>query len=159
MALKVIGIGDYAVSMDTQDSIKTYALGSCVSVIIYDTRSKIAGMVHIALPDSAVDKDKALTKPGHFADTGLPVLIEEMKKMGALKTNVWIKLVGGAKVMDPNSFFDIGKRNVLAIKKELWKSNMGPVKEDVGGDYSRTVSVSVETGEITISSGQNQWSL
>lgn len=155
----VVGIGEIKVSDDVESVIKTYALGSCVALIIYDQSRHIAGMIHIALPESKVDEAKAAVSPGHFADTGVPLLIEEMKKLGAVRGSVWIKLAGGAKVMDPNSYFDIGKRNVLAIKKVLWQSQMGPVAEDVGSDFSRTVTISVKTGEVTINSGPKSWTL
>jgi chemotaxis protein CheD len=159
MAQITVGIGDYQISSNPADIIKTYALGSCVAVMIYDKVKKIAGMIHIALPESSVDLVKAGKSPGHFADTGLPLLIEGMKKLGAFKANVWIKIAGGASVMDDKLFFDIGKRNILAIKKILWKSNMGPISEDTGLDFSRTVMMTVDTGDITLSSGSRSWKL
>ncbi|MBP7552512.1 MAG: chemotaxis protein CheD [Spirochaetes bacterium] len=159
MSVVSVGVGEYKISTDVGDVIKTYALGSCVAVIIYDKIRKIAGMLHVALPDSKVDLNKSLSSPGHFADTGLPVLIEEMKKNGAIGRDSWIKIAGGAKIMDPNSLFDIGKRNIIAIKKILWSRNLGPIAEDVGGDYCRTVGISVETGEVQISSGKRTWNL
>jgi chemotaxis protein CheD len=159
MSIRTVGIGEWAVSRELSDIIKTYALGSCVAVIIYDTRLLIGGMIHIALPDSKVDVDKARSLPGYFADTGLPVMIEEMKRQGALRGNVWVKLAGGASVMDPGGFFDIGKRNILAAKRILWGSSLGPVAEDSGGTLSRTVSLAVADGETTISSGQETWTI
>ena len=159
MGVVNIGIGEWAVSNDAADTLKTYALGSCVAVLIYDKRLMIAGMIHIALPDSTVDLQRARSLPGYFADTGLPVMIEEMKKRGAVRGNVWVKLAGGASVMDPGGFFDIGKRNILAAKRILWGSSLGPVAEDTGGNMSRTVSIVISSGETTISSGQKQWTI
>lgn len=159
MSLRTIGIGEWAVSTEAADVLKTYALGSCVAVLIYDSSLSIAGMIHIALPDSKVDGQKALTLPGYFADTGLPLMIEEMKKLGAIRGHVWVKIAGGASVMDPGGFFDIGKRNILAAKRILWGSSLGPVAEDTGGSLSRTVSLAVADGETTISSGQKTWTI
>ena len=154
-----VGIGEWAVSSELSDTLKTYALGSCVAVLIYDASRTIAGMIHIALPDSKVDAEKARALPGYFADTGLPVMIEEMKKRGAVRGHVWVKLAGGASVMDPGGFFDIGKRNILAAKRILWGSSLGPVAEDTGGSISRTVSIAVSDGATTISSGHKQWTI
>lgn len=154
-----VGIGEWAVSDDATDVLKTYALGSCVAVLIFDTRHIVAGMIHIALPDSKVDAQRARELPGYFADTGLPVMIEEMKKRGALRGSLWVKLAGGASVMDPGGFFDIGKRNILAAKRILWGSSLGPVAEDTGGALSRTVTLAVADGETTISSGQKRWTI
>lgn len=155
----IVGIGEIKISNGPDDVLKTYALGSCVAVLFYDKVKQIAAMVHIALPDSAVDTVKARNMPGHFVNTAIPVVIEELKKAGVQKHNLWIKLIGGAKVMDAEGFFDIGKRNVLAIKKELWKSNLGPIAEDVGGDYSRTVTLVAKTGEVIISSKNVKWTI
>jgi chemotaxis protein CheD len=77
-----IGIGHLKTSSTQGDEIKTYALGSCVAVILYDRKTKIAGMIHIALPESAVNTDKAKSLPGYFVDTGLPLLLKEFKELG-----------------------------------------------------------------------------
>jgi chemotaxis protein CheD len=159
MGIVTVGIGEWAVSRDEADTLKTYALGSCVAVLIYDSRLRIAGMIHVALPDSSVDAERARSLPGYFADTGLPRMIEEMKALGAVRASVWVKLAGGASVMDPGGFFDIGKRNILAAKRILWGSSLGPVAEDTGGALSRTVSFAVSDGATTVSSGPEQWAI
>ncbi|MGA2143265.1 MAG: chemotaxis protein CheD [Brevinematales bacterium] len=159
MTLITVGIGEYKVSNNPNDVLKTYALGSCVAVIIYEKIKHVAGMIHVALPDSTADKNIASKMPGHFADTGLPLLIEEMKKFGLNKADISIKLAGGANVLDTTSLFDIGKRNVIAIKKVLWKSGLGSVAEDIGREMARTVTFYVSTGEVTISNGKNEWKL
>jgi chemotaxis protein CheD len=159
MSVRTVGIGEWVVSSETSDILKTYALGSCVAVLIYDAKLAIAGMIHIALPDSKVDAERARSLPGYFADTGLPIMIEEMKRRGAVRGHVWVKLAGGASVMDPGGFFDIGKRNILAAKRILWGSSLGPLAEDTGGELSRTVSLAVADGETTISSGQKTWTI
>ncbi len=146
-------------SANPGDQIKTFALGSCVAVLMFDTKRNIAGMLHFALPDSSIDAKRGQDRPGYFADLGIPFMIEDMKKMGAVRQNVRIKLVGGASVMDDKGLFDIGKRNILAAKKILWKSSLGATAEDTGGEISRTVTLFVETGGTLISSGQRQWEI
>jgi chemotaxis protein CheD len=159
MSILNVGIGEWVVSSEPSDILKTYALGSCVAVLVYDTKLAVAGMIHIALPDSSVDAERARSLPGYFADTGLPIMIEDMKRRGVVRAHVWVKLAGGASVMDPGGFFDIGKRNILAAKRILWGSSLGPVAEDTGGNVSRTVSLSVADGGTIISSGQKQWKI
>lgn len=159
MSVINVGIGEWAVSTDPSDIIKTYALGSCLAVIIFDSKLGIAGLIHIALPDSTIDPAKAKLRPGYFADTGLPLMIEEMKKHGSVRTHIHVKLAGGASIMDDKGIFDIGKRNILAAKRILWKSSLGAVAEDTGGDISRTVTVKVGDAETTISSGNKEWQI
>lgn len=154
-----VGIGDLEVSRNQDDVIKTYALGSCVAVIAYDKVNRVAGLMHVALPDASINPQKAVEKPGYFADSGMPVFMDVLKKAAASQSFLAIKLAGGSSIMDDNGRFDIGKRNVLAIRKLLWKIGLGTIAEDVGGNISRTVTVSVATGEVTINSAGKQWSL
>ena len=159
MSVHTVGIGEWVVCSNPDDLIKTYALGSCLAVIIFDSKIGIAGMIHIALPDSAIDPAKAKHTPGYFADTGLPMMIEEMKKRGSVRANIHVKIAGGASIMDDKGIFDIGKRNLLAVKRILWKSSLGAVGEDTGGEISRTVTVKVGDAETTISSGAKEWKI
>ncbi len=159
MAVFTVGIGEWTVASGPEDLIKTYALGSCIAVIITDVKIGVTGLIHIALPEAAIDPEKAKRQPGYFADSGLPLMIEEMKSKGAARQHVRVKLAGGAAVMDSMGIFDIGKRNLLAAKRILWKSSLGAIAEDTGGEISRTVSVRALDGETTISSGNRQWQL
>ena len=120
---------------------------------------KVAGLTHFALPDSSIDVKKGKEKPGYFVDTGLPVFLNKMNSNNPTGKRLTIKIVGGSNIMDKSNHFDIGKRNTLAIKKYLWKNQMGIIREDIGGDISRTVSVLVATGEVFVSSKGKKWSL
>lgn len=158
----ILGIGDLGVSKMSGAVVKTFALGSCVAVVILDPKVHAVGMIHVALPDSSINREKVKERPGYFADSGLPVLLKEMVGLGCAPNyrGLIVKLIGGASIMDNNEIFNIGKRNLLAIKKILWAHGMGAVAEDVGGNHSRTVSVAVDTGQITISCpGRGQWHL
>ncbi len=149
-----IGIGHIKTAGKPGDELKTYALGSCVAVILYDKKVKIAGMIHIALPDSTVNTEKAKSLPGYFADTGLPVLLKEFKKLGGERKTTLIKIAGGSNIMDENKTFDIGKRNAIAVKRFLWKQGLGVIKEDIGGNISRTVSIDIDTGKVVLSNAK-----
>ena len=154
-----VGIGDFAVSSDAADTIKTYALGSCVAVVAYDKARKVAGLIHIALPESSVNPGKGAAKPGYFADTGLPLFLDELKKKGASRQTTSFRIAGGSTMMDAQKTFDIGRRNVIAVKRYLWKNGLGVVREDVGGEISRTVSVEVKSGEMLISNKNDSWTI
>ncbi|MFO7767045.1 MAG: chemotaxis protein CheD [Pelovirga sp.] len=158
----ILGVGDFGCSNNPDDEIKTFALGSCVSVIFLDPKTRTIGMAHVALPDSTINKAKATEKPGYFADTAIPALLAQMAELGCDKRGkgIIVKLCGGANVMDTNDTFQIGKRNALSIKKILWSYGMGAIAEDLGGNYSRTVSISIAAGQVTLSSpGKPSWQL
>jgi chemotaxis protein CheD len=150
----VLGIGDYGSTSDRSEIIKTIGLGSCVAVVCSDPELGLASMIHIALPDSSLSPDRRVEKPGYFADTGIPALFDSMNRVGWRKGSgkLTVKLAGGATIMDPNGTFNIGKRNILAVKKILWGMGYGPVAEDVGGTISRTVSIAASSGAVMITS-------
>jgi chemotaxis protein CheD len=154
-----VGIGEWKVSNQGEDVLKTYALGSCVAVCAYDESNRVAGLIHVALPEAKVNPQKAERLPGYFADTGLPMLLNEMLKKGAQRKNIRVKLAGGSSIMDQNRNFDIGRRNTIAVKRYLWKNGLGVIKEDTGGNASRTVAFQVADGVITISNAGKSWRL
>ncbi|KAA3617645.1 MAG: chemotaxis protein CheD [Calditrichaeota bacterium] len=156
-----VGVGEIGVSNNPETMVKTYALGSCIALIFIAPKLNAVGMAHIALPDSNYSNGKAKSLPGYFADLAIPELIEKFKSFGVKKNSeVIVKMTGGAKIMDPEGRFNIGKRNVLATKKILWKYKLGAIAEDIGKNFSRTVSVDTDSGEIKITSpGRGMWNI
>jgi len=159
MAEILVGIGDIGASKAHDDTIVTMALGSCVAVIAHDPRTGVTGMAHVALPGNPRDKNR-LQPVGYYADTAVPALIKAMERNGGPRRGrgLTIKLIGGAAILDTMGSFNIGKRNVLAIKRALWRYGLGPIAEDVGGAISRTVRLQVGHPAATISTpGRPKW--
>ncbi|MCX7881625.1 MAG: chemotaxis protein CheD [Brevinematales bacterium] len=155
----VIGIGEWIATDHPEDVITTYALGSCVALIVIARKYHKGAMAHIALPDSRVDPEKAKNQPAYFADLAVPLILKEFQKQGITLKEIEIKLVGGAQMLDPQGIFDIGRRNILEIKKLLWQNMLAPVAEDVGGHVSRTVSLFVGEGTVVVSSQSKKYEL
>ncbi len=83
-----------------------------------------------------------------------------MAGYGCQHTDLIVKIAGGANIMDPDNRFNIGVRNVLAIKKRLWRYQLGPVSESIGDSISRTLTVFVDTGKVIVTSpGNGEWEL
>lgn len=161
MAVTYVGVGEFAVSNKPGDVIKTIGLGSCVGVMILAPKIKAVGLLHVALPESSINLDRAKKKPGTFPDTGIPAMLKEFQKLGVKgPRELVVKLAGGASIMDDNNVFNIGKRNILSVRKNLWKFKLGARAEHVGDTISRTVTVEVDTGKVYLSSpGRGQWEL
>jgi chemotaxis protein CheD len=126
----------------------THALGSCIAVAVHDPVAQVGGLLHIMLPDSAIDRDKAVRQPYMYADTGIAELLRAVCALGASKRRLHVRLVGGAQVVDPNGIFNIGKRNYLACRKVLWNAGVMVRTEAVGGNASRTVRMEVGSGRL-----------
>lgn len=154
-----IGIGGWEVSNRLGDVLKTYSLGSCLGVAVIDVKNPVAGMIHIALPDSKMDREKAKRMPGYFADTGLPVLFNALEKKGGNRRQFVIKVAGGASMMDSSLQFDIGRRNIMAVKRILWKMGYGVKKDDVGGNIARTMAITVNQEIVELSNAKRKWSI
>ena len=144
----IIGVSDMKVSNNPRDTLITYSLGSCVGVIIYDPTVKVGGLLHFMLPESELDKDKAQKNPYMFADTGIPSLFKQSYKLGAVKQRMRVVVVGGAQVLDQKGFFNIGKRNYMAVRKIFWKNKVMVDYEDIGGSVNRTVKLDIGSGDV-----------
>ncbi len=68
----IVGISDCKVTRDAESVLVTYALGSCIAVAMHDPVTKVSGLLHYMLPESAIDSKKAEQNPFMFADTGIP---------------------------------------------------------------------------------------
>lgn len=134
------------------DVLVTYALGSCVGIVIHDPVNKIGGILHYMLPLSTVDEQKAKANPCMFADTGIPLLFEQAYALGASKTHIDLKMAGGAEVFEHRDFFAIGKRNIIIARKMFWKNNIMIKAEHVGGTIPRTLYLEVGSGKTWITS-------
>jgi chemotaxis protein CheD len=146
----VVGVGDCQVSADPQSVLVTYALGSCIAVMIHDPVAGVGGLLHFMLPESSLDRTKAGEKPYMFADTGIPLLFRSAYQLGADKRRLVVSAAGGAQMMDPQGVFNIGKRNHVSMRKILWKAGVLVHAEDIGGISSRTVRLEIQTGRVLL---------
>jgi chemotaxis protein CheD len=146
----VIDIADLAVSADPAAHLITYSLGSCIGLVIWDPAVRVGGMLHYMLPDSQLSPEKASRVPGMFCDTGVPMLFRNAYELGAAKHRLIVKVAGGSQLLDEAGIFNIGKRNYLALRKLLWKNGVLITAESVGGSISRTVTLQVATGEVSV---------
>jgi chemotaxis protein CheD len=155
----IVDIAEFAVSKDCDVALTTYALGSCIAVMLHDPVVQAAGMIHYMLPLSSTNPDKAKVKPAMFADTGVPMLFHAMYELGCRKENLVVKVAGGGQLYDDKGVFEIGRRNYTVLRRMLWKTNVLVTAEDVGGAKSRTVSLQVQDGTCIVRSHDEEWTL
>jgi chemotaxis protein CheD len=148
-----VKISDMVVSAGPEDEVVTHALGSCLGITVYDPAARVAGMLHVQLPTSQIDPDRARTTPHMFVDTGVPELFRAAYALGAKKERMDVKVAGGANLLDEGKSFRIGERNFAALRKLLWKNNVLIKAHDVGGRESRTLYMNVGTGAVRIRTG------
>ena len=150
MAMVTVGIADLN-AVKEPDSLITYALGSCVGICLYDSSQKIAGLAHIMLPLSTEAAGKVDNKR-RYADTGIMELIQTMNLMGASTMRMTAKIAGGAQMFkgSSSSMFNVGERNVAAVKKVLASYKIRIIAEETGADFGRTVLFHSESGAMEV---------
>lgn len=148
-----VGIADLNVC-HSPDAITTLGLGSCVGVVLFDKSTRIAGLVHVMLPDSTQVKQNQ--NRAKFADTGIDELIKMMVKEGARRALFTAKIAGGAQMFSFSSssgdMLRVGERNVEAVKRKLKELGIPIVAEDTGENFGRTVEFYPENGNFVIKS-------
>lgn len=152
----VVGVADMKMSSVLGDTIVTHGLGSCLGITAYDPVTQIGGLVHVMMPVSSTNPEKAEANPFMFVDTGVPAFLERLTAVGAVRSRCKLKIAGGA-MLNGNDHFAIGKKNYVMLKKVLWKCGVLIDAQDVGGSMARTLYLSIGTGRVWISkNGQQQ---
>ncbi|MFV9509835.1 chemotaxis protein CheD [Tepidibacillus sp. LV47] len=146
-----VGMADLRTAT-SPDRIRTTGLGSCVGIALYDPVHRIGGLAHIMLPSSDMVRVGNVNK-AKYADTAIPLLVDEMLKLGARKSSIIAKIAGGAQMFQFQSQIDmmrIGPRNVEATKETLKKLGISIVAEDTGGNFGRTIELDTFSGILLI---------
>jgi chemotaxis protein CheD len=147
-----VGISDWKINKG-EGTIVTYALGSCVGICLYDKESKIGGLSHIMLPDSTSIQTGAAVNRMKFADTAVPDMLSAMLKQGAIKARIKAKIAGGAMMFQTSSEkFNIGERNVQAVKECLRLLQIPIIAQDTGLNFGRTVFFYTQDGKVEVKS-------
>lgn len=146
----VVGIADLQMTADPRAMLVTYALGSCIGVTIFDPVARVGGMLHLMLPQASLSPEKAKKIPCMFADTGVPLLFTKAYELGAKKERMIVVAAGGAEILADEGHFKIGSRNRTMLRKLFWKNNVLIAAEDTGGTHSRTMTLSLVDGRVTV---------
>jgi chemotaxis protein CheD len=156
MEFNLINVGIAELGIAEESDILRTILGSCVGICLHDPESKIGGLAHIMLPE----KKSHSSNEKKYADTAIPLLIEDMVKKGAISAKITAKIIGGArmfKVSENSIMGEIGDNNINKVKEVLKNKNIKILAEDVGKDYGRTIDFYVKDGMVKIKSlGQEE---
>lgn len=145
LLVKMAGIG----VCQHQGVLKTL-LGSCIGVVLYERKLKLAGLAHIVMPDS-MGRDQSL---GKYADTAIPETIRQMTLLAqGAKLSLTAKIAGGANMflhVTPNTTNAIGDQNIVAVEKALEICQIPILSRHLGGTFGRRMVVDVESGVVQI---------
>lgn len=145
----IVGVADCQVSDDVNTQIVTYALGSCLGITVYDPVNRIGGLLHVMLPNSTLHRAGG-ERPAMYLDTGFPLLMNMLEKLGVQPGRLVCKIFGGAQVLNADSYFKIGEKNIRAAEEWTQRYRLRVPVWEVGGQVNRTIRLFLATGEVKV---------
>ena len=148
----MVGLGEVKISDEPDTILACLGIGSCIAVSVFDPVAKIGGMAHVVLPNS---HGRAGEKLGRYADIAVPMLLEKLRKGGAVDSRLAINLAGGAQMsLAPGmgKAFKIGEDNVAAVCAALASEGLEPSTVITGGNKGRTMRLFIDSGKATVAS-------
>ncbi len=135
--------GEYRISREP-DVIMSTVLGSCVAACIYDTDRRLGGLNHFLLPGDKRSGSAELK----YGSMAMELLINELLKAGAKRSNMKVKLFGGARISAGLS--DIGAKNIEFARNYVRREGFPVVDESLGGTQARRIHFRPTTGEVKL---------
>ncbi|WP_017671344.1 chemotaxis protein CheD [Blastomonas sp. AAP53] len=137
--------GEYAVSGDP-DLVFSTILGSCIACCLFDPVARLGGMNHFLLaspPHSMQVLDDGAERFGLYA---MELLVNDMIKKGASRTNMRAHLYGGSNML--SGMRAIGTENARFAKEFLRNDRIALLKADTGGEQARRLDFQPVTGRV-----------
>lgn len=137
--------------LDSDHEMIVSVVGAGVCMTIFDEKLHFGGMAcPLITPKMCTD----FPKFDHVDDALIakivaPIdrVISEMKKNGAAKSRIRIRLFGGANL--PDDAHDCGTKNYVFVKEYLKSKQLSVMGEDIGGTDLRRVHFLPNVGSVT----------
>lgn len=126
-----------------EDELIATGLGSCVAVCIWDEFASIGGMNHFLLPFCSYSEINAwrpaelISTPSRYGSHAMEMLINALVSHGARRSELKVKLFGGAQMMGKHSM--IGEKNIAFILDYAEREQLNVVAQDLGGMEPRRI--------------------
>lgn len=143
--------------------IKTL-LGSCLSVVMHNRRTKISTISHAQLPTdknceqcSADCPVKCLQNAPDdnmfkYVTHSSKYMLKKLENMGIMREEIDVKLFGGANVLDMISgdTRTVGTANIEKARELVKILNLKVTAEDTGGNRGRTIYLVSHKGDVFV---------
>ena len=153
-----VNLSEMKISNNPAETLVAFSIGSGIGMTIYDPVSAVGGMLNFILPStSSINSEKAEKYPFMFADTGVPAFIGALTDSGAMIEKMKVVIAGAAQILDQTSVFNIGHKNYEMTISILSAYKLAIHHEDIGGVYSRRLSLNIGSGYSFINiAGQSE---
>lgn len=156
MKALIVEPGSLLVGSNPKSTLMTQPLGGGIAVVAYHSPKKIGG---IALPLFLLSeklKGLSVKKPTYFIETCIPFFVERFIALECQKKDIRAWIIGGAGLLDTPFKVEEAAKAQETIAQILQKNGVTVVASDMGGHHSRSVSIDIATGKITITLNANQ---
>ena len=145
--------GEYFVT--NKDMMLVTVLGSCVAACIRDHRSGIGGMNHFMLPDAGGDANNLLNASARYGTYAMEILINQLLKLGAQRSNLEAKVFGGGNVIESMTVTNIGQRNADFVLNFLKMERIKVVAQDLVDIFPRKVYFFPKSSRVMVKKLKN----
>ncbi len=152
----VVDLADMKATNHPNGCLATDCLGCGVAVAIYDPEACVGGLLNFMLPDSNLNREKALANPFLFADTGIPLLFRRAYKLGADKGRIVVRAVGGSDLIDPEKLINLGANNRQSLQDILTTNNVTLNGRHYGKHQGMSLRLYMETGEVLMETSDGE---
>lgn len=137
----------------TEATVLSTLLGSCVAACLYDPVSHVSGMNHFLLANRRYARDMPLsiTEAGRYGINAMELLINDMMKLGAMRSRLRAKVFGGGSILDTKretGFLCVGEVNQRFIREFIKTEGLTLVSEDLGGELGRVIHFHTDTFQV-----------
>ncbi len=146
MAARVLP-GEYYFT--TGDMAILTVLGSCVSACVRDRVTGIGGMNHFMLPNGG-DADSPASASIRYGTQAMEILINQLLKAGAQRTNLEAKVFGGGRVLSGMQAMNVGERNAAFVREYLRAEKIPVAAADLNDVHPRKVAYFPRTGKVLV---------
>lgn len=141
--------------LGVRPTLVTTVLGSCVAVALSDPVRGIGAICHAFLPESAQFANGGGREPQvcRFVDTALDTMFSSLSRLKISPQSLVIKVFGGATGImsgDRANLYDIGGRNVKAVRQWLMRQGLPIASSQTGGNQGRKLMFLTHTGDVWI---------
>ncbi len=132
--------------VDLRPALVETILGSCVAVTMFCRQGRFGGICHALLPDGPPEQ------PGHHLTGAVPLLLEQMLRLGSNRACLEIKLFGGGNVLGISTPErpGIGEQNAACAMALLRRLDLPIMASDTGGRQGRRLYFNSGTGEVFV---------
>jgi len=139
------------ISSNPVETLVAFSIGSGIGMTIHDPVGGVGGVLNFILPDSTKANGTNPEKsPFMFADTGITAFLKALFEQGAKAENLKVVIAGGAHIIDQTGVFNIGQKNLAALKNSLADYDVKIHHEAIGGTKSRAISLEIGSGRSII---------